>query len=133
MSELIQVQGRDVSGTTMFIYYNNGGSFTLLGSASNTTAANDAQDGGNVGLASYAALIYLPDGFDPANVVVYNQAGTVQTLGTDPSLNGVYTVTEVNPVGATGATGATGETGATGATGATGETGATGATGVTGA
>jgi hypothetical protein len=60
---LVEVYGRDIAGTTMFIYYDNGdGTFTLLGSASNTTAANDAQDGSTTGLASYAALVFLPDG-----------------------------------------------------------------------
>ena len=72
---LVEVYGQDTSGTTMFIYYNDGGSLTLLGSASNTTAANDAQDGATTGLASYAALIFLPDGDVLANIIVYNQAG----------------------------------------------------------
>ena len=29
MSELVLVKGRDIAGTTMFIYINNGGTFTL--------------------------------------------------------------------------------------------------------
>ena len=36
---LIEVQGRDIAGTTEYIYYDNGGVYTLLGSASNATAA----------------------------------------------------------------------------------------------
>ena len=37
--ELIDVSGRDIAGTTEFIFYDNGGVYTLLGSASNTTSA----------------------------------------------------------------------------------------------
>ncbi len=120
--QLINVTGTDVSGTTEFIFYDNGGVYTLLGSASNTTAAVAASTGTT--LASYTALVYLPPGDSIANVVVFNQAGTVQ-------LTTNYTVTAVSPAGDTGATGATGDPGATGATGA-GATGATGAAGATG-
>jgi hypothetical protein len=43
---LVEVNGQDTSGTTMFVYYDNGdGTYTLLGSASNTPAAVDAKDG----------------------------------------------------------------------------------------
>ncbi len=75
MGELILVQGVDGAGTTMLIYYNDGMDLRLLGSASNTTSANMAQDG--LLLASYAALVYIEPGEDPANIVVYNQAGTI--------------------------------------------------------
>ena len=72
---LVEVDGSDVAGTTEFIFYDNGGTYTLLGSASNITAAVTASTG--VTLASYAALIDLPSGDVPANIVVYNQAGTI--------------------------------------------------------
>lgn len=52
----IFVQGRDVSGTTEYIYYNNGGVYTLLGSTNNTNAATTAQTGASVQLASYGLL-----------------------------------------------------------------------------
>ena len=70
------VQGRDIAGTTEYIYSDVGGVYTLLGSASNTSAADTAQTAG-VQLASYAALVYLPDNLSPADIVVYNQAGTI--------------------------------------------------------
>ena len=54
MSQLVEVDGRDTSGTTMFIYYKNGTSLRLIGSASNTTAANNAQDGDDTQLATYS-------------------------------------------------------------------------------
>jgi hypothetical protein len=73
------VQGRDTSGTTEYIYYDNGGTYTLLGSTNNTNAATTAQTP-NVQLASYASLVYLPPGDVPANIIVYNQAGTIQTV-----------------------------------------------------
>src|ERR1700733_14215906 len=104
------VQGRDTSGTTEYIYYDNGGTYTLLGSTSNTNAATTAQTP-NVQLASYSSLVFLPQGDSPANIVVFNQAGTIQTLGADPTVNGDYTVQEITPAGATGDTGATGATG----------------------
>src|ERR1700691_2765182 len=118
---LLEVTGEDTTGTTMFIYYDNDGVYTLLGSASNTTAADTAATGASgPPLFSYAALVDLPSsvGSDLSNIVVLDQSGSVvQThVGSDP-LNGQYTVTVVS-VGGTGATGATGSTGATGATGA---------------
>ncbi|MGC2600503.1 MAG: hypothetical protein WA384_04025, partial [Rhodomicrobium sp.] len=73
--QLVEVTGSDVAGTTEYIFYNNGdGTYTLLGSANNTTAAVTGSTG--VSLASYAALVDLPSGDSTANIVVYNQAGT---------------------------------------------------------
>jgi hypothetical protein len=102
---LVEVDGVDTSGTTEFILYDNGGTYTLLGSASNTTAAVTASTG--LQIWSYADLVYLPAGDNPANIVVYNQAGTVQTSGSS-TVDGQFAVLTLNSVGATGATGATG-------------------------
>src|ERR1700722_18113000 len=137
---LVEVSGEDTTGTTMFIYYHNPitGVYTLLGSASNTTAADTAVTGADgPPLFSYAALVDLPAsvGTDPNNIVVLDQAASApQTLVASNPQNGQYTVQVVSD-GATGATGSTGATGGTGATGATGSTGATGTggTGATGA
>ena len=74
--ELVEVDGRDTTGTTEYIYYNNGGTYTLLGSTSNTNAATTAQTP-NVQLASYSDLIYLPSGDSPSNIVVYDQGGGI--------------------------------------------------------
>ena len=82
-----------------------------MGSTNNTNAATTAQTGASPLLASYATLVYLPPGDVPANIIVFNQAGTIQTLGTDPQVNMNFTVTDV--AGVTGATGATGVAGAT--------------------
>ena len=75
--ELIDVSGRDMAGTTEFIFYDNGGAYTLLGSASNTTSAVAAKTLPNVCVGLLHALVYLPTGDNPANIVVYNQAGTI--------------------------------------------------------
>jgi hypothetical protein len=104
--QLVEVDGRDIAGTTEYIFYDNGGAYTLLGSTNNTTAAVAAST--STLLAEYADAVYLPEGDLPANIVVFNQAGTVQTLGTDPTIDGDYRVTPISPVGDAGATGAAG-------------------------
>ena len=43
--ELIEVTGSDTAGTTEYIFYDNSGVYTLLGSASNITAAVTASTG----------------------------------------------------------------------------------------
>ena len=93
MSQLVEVDGRDTSGTTMFIYYKDGTSLRLIGSASNTTAANNAQDGDYSSIATYSSLVLLRDGEVATNIIVYNQAGTIQTIGTDPQTDGDFAVT----------------------------------------
>jgi hypothetical protein len=72
------IQGNETAGTTEFIYYKNGTTYTLLGSANNAPHATSIQVGAPDW--SYAALVYLPPGDDPANIIVYDQAGTIQTL-----------------------------------------------------
>ena len=75
-STLVEVDGNDTSGTTEFIFYKDGSNYIPLGSASNITAAAAAST--NPGLLfSYADLVNLPSGDDPANIRVFNQAGTI--------------------------------------------------------
>src|ERR1700733_11618327 len=108
---LVEVDGSDVAGTTEYVFYDNGGIYTLLGSASNISAAVTASTG--VTLASYSSIVFLPLGEPASNSAVFNQAETIQAN---------YTTELIDPVGATGATGPAGATGATGA-GATGAAG----------
>src|ERR1700733_8533563 len=96
---LVQVSGTGSTGsTTEYIYYDNSGTYTLLGSTANVVTP----PGTGVAAGAYTALVYLPPGDTLGNIVVYNQADTQQSG---------FTTTTETPVGATGDTGATGATG----------------------
>ncbi|MBT3071673.1 hypothetical protein KKP04_12445 [Rhodomicrobium sp. Az07] len=62
-----------------------------MGSTNNTTAAVDAAVG-SATIAEYKVIVSLDDTLDPNNIVVFNQAGTIQTLGSR-EVNGQYEVT----------------------------------------
>ena len=42
---LYNIQGTDVAGTTEYIYYDDGGIYTLLGSTNNTTCCSYSMTG----------------------------------------------------------------------------------------
>ena len=76
---LYEVDGTDVAGTTEYIFYKNGPTYTLLGSTNNTTAAVDAKTAAGT-IAQYSDIVFLPAGESPADIVVFNQAGTAEAV-----------------------------------------------------